>query len=132
MYSGGGRLFDRAFFHLVSVMLTGPSSPIQHRSPAAHLFFARSDPPPTRSFTRALRSSTNNDFLQKPPKPVDSGNVGAPRVPTFSMVPNVRTSSKGKERDVFDSLESPSFGESLPLAPRVIARARLPTFTDVL
>jgi hypothetical protein len=48
------------------------------------------------------------------------------------MVPNARPGSKGKERDVFDSLESPSFGESLPLAPRVFATARLPTFIDFL
>jgi len=113
-------------------MLTGPSSPIQHRSPAADLFFARSDPPSTRSLTRALCFSTNNDLFQKPAKPVDPGNAGASRVPTFSMVPNARPGCKGKERDAFDSLEAPSFGKFLPLAPRVIATARLPTFIYLL
>ena len=98
-------------------MLTGPSSPIQHRSPATDSFFAPSDPPPTRSLTRAHRFSANDDFFQKPTKPVDPGNAGAPLVRTFSMVPNARPSSKGKGRDVFDTLESPTFGKCLLLAP---------------
>lgn len=114
-------------------MFTGPSSPIQHRSPATDLFFARSDPPSTRSLSRTLRFSTNDNFFQKSAKPVDPGNAGAPRARTFSMVPNARpTSSKGKEHDGFDSLESPSFGKFLPIATRVIATARLPVFTDLL
>lgn len=91
-------------------MLTGRSpSPAQHRSPAAESFLARLDPPPSRSLSRALRFSTNTDFFQKSAKPVDPRNPGAQRLRSFSMVPSAKSSSKGKEHGVFDSIESPSY-----------------------
>ncbi len=111
-------------------MLTGPSPspiPIQHRSPAPDSFLARLGPPPSRSFSRALRLSTNTDFFQKSAKPVDSRNAGPPRLRSFSMVPSAKQSSKGKERNVFDSLEC-----TYPLISRVIATAHLRTCTDLL
>jgi len=115
-------------------MLTGPSpSSVQHRSPAPESFLARLDPPPTRSLSRALRFSTNTDFFQKSAKPVDSRNAGgAPRLRSFSMVPSAKSSSKGKEHGVFDSIESPSYCTFLPLASRVIATALLRSCTDLL
>ncbi len=93
-------------------MLTSPSlSPIQHLPPATDLLVTHAESPPRRPLSRALRFSTNNDFFQKPAKPVDSWNTGVPRTRTFSMASAARSSSKGKERDVFDPLESGSFGE---------------------
>jgi hypothetical protein len=110
-------------------MLTGPSpSPVQHRSPAPDSFLARLDPPPTRSLSRALRFSTNTDFFQKSAKPVDSRNAGAPRLRSFSMVPSAKSSSKGKEHGVFDSIESPSYRT---FSPPVIATAPLRTCIDL-
>ena len=114
-------------------MLTGPSpSAIQHRPPAADSFLASLDPPPTRSLSRALRLSTNTDFFQKSAKPVDSRNAGAPRLGRFSMVPSAKSSSKGKEHGVFDSLETPSYRTFLPPASHPIATAHLRTCTNLL
>ena len=110
----GRRLFQRcSFIRASTVMLTTPSlSPIQHHSPATDLLLGHSESAPPRSLTRALRFSTNNDFFQKPSRPLDSWGASIPRNRTFSMAANARSSSKGKERDVFDPLESGSFGES--------------------
>lgn len=111
-------------FHFISpstAMLTGPSpSPIQHRpSTTADSFLASLDPPPTRSLSRALRFSTNTDFFQKSAKPVDSRKAGASPLRRFSMVPSAKSSSKGKEHGVFDSLETPSYRTFLlPASPR--------------
>lgn len=116
-------------------MLTGPSpSPVQlqHRPTAADSFLASLDPPPTRTLSRALRFSTNTDFFQKSAKPVDSRSAGAPRLRSFSMVPSAKSSSKGKEHGVFNSLEAPSYRTSLPPASRAIATAHLRTCTDLL
>ena len=115
-------------------MLTTPSlSPIQHHSPATDLLLGHSESAPPRPLKRALRFSTNNDFFQKPSKSLDSWSASIPRTRTFSMASNARSGSKGKERDVFDPLESGSFGESLPFpAPRVIATPRPSTGPDFL
>lgn len=97
-------------------MLTSPSlSPIQHCSPATDLFVARSESSSPRSLTRALRFSTNNDFFQKSSKPADpyQWSASLPR-----MASNARSSPKGKERDVFDSLESEPFGK--PRFPHLV------------
>ncbi|KAI0286154.1 hypothetical protein BC826DRAFT_1109112 [Russula brevipes] len=98
-------------------MLTTPSpSPIQHRSPATDLLFTRPETTPPHPLARALRFSTNKDFFQRPARPVDPWNPGAPLTRTFSMTSNPRSQNpKGKEREVFDSLESGSFASSLAL-----------------
>lgn len=93
-------------------MLTCPSpSPIQHRSRAKDLLFSRSESPPSHPLARAIRFSTHNDFFQQSVKPVDPWSAGASRTRAFSMASNVTLSSKGKEREAFDPLESGSFGE---------------------
>jgi len=112
----GRRLFQRcSFIRAPTVMLTTPSpSPIQHHSPATDLLLGHSESVPPRPLTRALRFSTTNDFFQKPSKPLDSWSASIPRTRAFSMASNARSSSKGKEPDVFDPLESGSFGEFSP------------------
>src|SRR6266702_4379086 len=109
-------------------MLTGasPSHPTTD-----HLLFDRPlsppfpHPPRSRSLTRALRFSTHNGIFQNPATPSDHWSAGALSTRTFSMGP-IQSSTKGKEREAFDSLDSGPFGECSLASPRVSATARLP------
>ena len=79
--------------------------------------------PPSRSLTRALRFSANNGIFHTSAKPSDHWSASARGTRTFSMGPNVRSTTKGKEREAFDPLE---FGEYSFSPPRVSATASLP------
>ncbi|KAI9443415.1 hypothetical protein H4582DRAFT_1924508 [Lactarius indigo] len=96
----------------VTVMLTAPSP----SHPTTNILFVRplSPPfphtPPSSSLTRALRFSTHNGIFQNPAAPSDHWSAGALSTRTFSMGPNLRSSTKGKEREAFDSLDPGPFG----------------------
>jgi hypothetical protein len=109
-------------------MLTSPSTSPSHPTtrPLSPPF---PHSPPSRSLTRALRFS-HNGISHNPAKPSDHWNAGARSTRTFSsMGPNLRSSTKGKEREAFDSLDSGPFREYSLSLPRVFATARLPIGT---
>ncbi|KAH9080299.1 hypothetical protein EDB83DRAFT_2670609 [Lactarius deliciosus] len=88
-------------------MLTAPSP----SHPTTDIFFVRplsptfTHTPPSSSLTRALRFSTHNGIASS-----DHWSAGALSTRTFSMGPNLRSSTKGKEREAFDSLDPGQFG----------------------
>ncbi len=110
-------------------ILTAPSpSHIQHCSPTTDhpLSSPIPTPPLSRSLTRAFRFSTHNGISQNPAKPSDNWSAGALNTRTFSMGSNIRSSTKGKEREALDTLDSGSFGEYSFPSPRLSTTARLP------
>ncbi|KAH8989135.1 hypothetical protein EDB92DRAFT_1947677 [Lactarius akahatsu] len=88
-------------------MLTAPSP----SHPTTDILFVRplsptfTHTPPSSSLTRALRFSTHNGIASS-----DHWSAGALSTRTFSMGPNLRSSTKGKEREAFDSLDPGQFG----------------------